>query len=209
MYHQEVKALGDLALTRAILKKNYIPSSGNIFRAFSYYKDISDIKVIIVGQDPYPNPEDACGLAFSVERDHKLPKSLQNIFIEIENEYGFKNTNGDLSSWAQQGVLLLNRALTVTPGEPNSHLEIWEEYTEKLLVYLAENIRNPVFMLWGKKAQSIIPLISKIPQKPNCILTSAHPSPLSAYRGFLGCGHFIQANSYLEFHGKKPIDWRT
>ncbi|XP_054709718.1 uracil-DNA glycosylase-like [Uloborus diversus] len=172
---------------------------------------ISDVKVVILGQDPYHGPKQAHGLAFSVRKGVPCPPSLLNIYKELSTDInGFKNPqHGYLYGWAAQGVLLLNTCLTVRAGNANSHQHIekdggWEKLTDSVITWLNSNLSNVVFMLWGGNAKQKINFINS---DKHLILTAAHPSPLSAHRGFLGCGHFSKANEYLKKHNKKPIDW--
>ena len=164
-------------------------------------------RVVIIGQDPYPTAGYAHGLAFSV-RNHitPLPKSLQNIFRELTNDVRIPYPNhGDLSDWAKQGVLLLNTILTVSEGSPGSHAGFgWEQFTDHIIHRLNQEKQHVVVMLWGTHAQRKIPHINT---SKHLILTAPHPSPLSAYRGFLGCGHFSKANAFLESKGLPPIAW--
>ena len=165
-----------------------------------------DVNVVILGQDPYYNPRQAMGMSFSVPEGVAPPKSLINIFKEIEDELGRKAAivGGDLTPWAKQGVLLLNTVLTVEDGKPNSHKDKgWEMFTDAVIKHLNERERGMVFLLWGRNAYEKKQLITN-PQ--HLVLTSAHPSPLSAYNGFFGCGHFIKANEFLAKQGK-VIRW--
>ena len=165
-----------------------------------------DVNVVILGQDPYYNPRQAMGMSFSVPQGIEPPKSLVNIFKEIEDELGTKSeiVGGDLTPWAKQGVLLLNTVLTVEEGKPNSHKDKgWEIFTDAVIRHLNERERGMVFLLWGRNAYEKKQLITN-PQ--HLVLTAAHPSPLSAYNGFFGCGHFAKANQFLESQGKR-IRW--
>jgi len=164
------------------------------------------IKVIILGQDPYINPGEAHGLAFSVKSGVKLPPSLRNIFKEIASDLGgTAQADGNLERWAEQGVLLLNAVLTVEAGKSNSHAKKgWEIFTDFIIKYLGERESPAVFLLWGKNAQSKESLING---DKHLILKAAHPSPLSANAGFFGCGHFSRTNKFLKEHDKKLIDW--
>jgi len=192
---QEEKAAG----------RTIYPKGGDIFNALNV-TPFSEAKVVILGQDPYHGPEQAHGLAFSVRKGIAIPPSLLNIYKEIEAEFGAKiPRQGDLTSWARQGVLLLNATLTVQANMAGSHQKRgWEEFTDAIIRAL--NDRGPyiVFMLWGSYAQK---KGSFIDRKKHLVLEAPHPSPLSAHRGFLGCGHFRKANDYLKQHGLKPIDW--
>lgn len=190
------------------INKNEIiyPNSSNIFRAFSKF-ELADTRVVILGQDPYHGVGEANGLAFSVNSDTKTPPSLRNIFKELELEFGSAPiASGDgLISWANQGVLLLNATLTVIKDKPNSLAEIgWQVVTDKVIAEISKNVNNVVFMLWGSFAQKKTSLIDN---KRHLVLTTTHPSPLSAYRGFLGCNHFKLANEYLVQNNQNPINW--
>ena len=181
------------------------PEAKNVFNALNLVK-YDDVKVVIIGQDPYHQPHQAHGLCFSVLEGTKLPPSLQNIFKEIEDETGKKpNTNGNLTSWAKQGVLLLNSVLTVRESCPNSHKNKgWELITSKIIKLLSERKDPVIFLLWGANA---IQLGKDINRSRHYVLTCAHPSPLSAYNGFFGCGHFNKTNEILRKLGKKEIEW--
>ena len=181
------------------------PEAKNVFNALNLVK-YDDVKVVIIGQDPYHQPHQAHGLCFSVLEGTKLPPSLQNIFKEIEVETGKKpNTNGNLTSWAKQGVLLLNSVLTVRESCPNSHKNKgWELITSKIIKLLSERKDPVIFLLWGANA---IQLGKDIDRSRHYVLTCAHPSPLSAYNGFFGCGHFNKTNEILRKLGKKEIEW--
>lgn len=169
---------------------------------------LNDIKVVIIGQDPYHGEGEANGLCFSVNDNVKIPPSLKNIFVEINSDFDsiFLPTNGNLERWANQGVLLLNASLTVRKDEANSHKHLkWNLFTDGLISYISDNCSNIIFLLWGSFAQK---KGSKIDRKKHFVLESGHPSPLSANRGFwFGNKHFSQANDYLKSIGKKPIDW--
>jgi uracil-DNA glycosylase len=182
------------------------PPENQVFRAFNDCP-IDKVKVVILGQDPYPTKGYAHGLCFSVEENVRpFPKSLNNIFKELESDLKIPfPENGSLVRWAKQGVLLLNTVLTVEEGKPESHAKIgWEKFTDATITLLNQHSDGIVYLLWGAKAQEKAALVD--PMK-NCILKSAHPSPLSAYRGFLGCKHFSQTNSYLVNQGKEKISW--
>lgn len=180
------------------------PAAKNIFNAFNLCP-LDNVKVVIIGQDPYHEPNQAHGLCFSVLPPTPNPPSLQNIYKEIECDLGHKSiTNGDLTKWAEQGVLLLNSTLTVRAHAAASHAgHGWEEFTDAVIRTLATR-KNIVYMLWGSFAQK---KASIVPPNDNLILKSAHPSPLSAYRGFFGNHHFSLANEYLTRHNKTPINW--
>jgi uracil-DNA glycosylase len=188
------------------LTEKVFPHPKNIFRAFELCAP-EDVKVVILGQDPYHTPGVAHGLAFSTLSKNPIPPSLQNIFKEIEAEYGGPiNKDPDLTRWAAQGVLLLNASLTVRSGIANSHQDYgWHTFTDAVIKALSEHGDHIVFLLWGAFAGKKEELID---QKKHLILKSPHPSPLSASRGFFGNGHFTKANAYLTKHGRGEIDWR-
>ena len=182
------------------------PPGPKIFQAFNL-TPVNNVKVVIIGQDPYHGEGQANGLCFSVEKNVPLPPSLQNIFKEIRSDtLQEPYPQGDLSRWATQGVLLLNSILTVEKGQPGSHQgKGWENFTDNIIAKLNKYTEHRVFMLWGSYAIRKGAMID--PQR-HLILTSPHPSPLSAHRGFLGNRHFSKANAYLSKHGMTPIDWR-
>ena len=184
------------------------PPGKYIFEAFNR-TPFDKVKVVILGQDPYHNPKQAHGLSFSVPAGVELPPSLVNIYKELEDEYRtpFLNRNGDLSAWADQGVLLLNATLTVSGGvgTAGSHQgHGWERFTDAVIRHLAAERGGIVYLLWGSYAQKKAAFVDTA---RNLVLKSAHPSPLSAYRGFFGCGHFKTANEYLTAHGQEPVVW--
>lgn len=184
----------------------FLPPKHLMFRAFELVK-FDQIRVVILGQDPYHGTGQANGLAFSVNSDQQLPPSLKNIFKEISSDLKIENTNGDLTPWAKQGVLLMNSILTVQENTPSSHANIgWEKFTDKIITDISSNLEHVVFILWGAYAKSKEPLIDS---SKHLVLTSPHPSPLSAHTGFFGNKHFSLANQYLNQHGKNTIDWRT
>ncbi|MGN1399620.1 MAG: uracil-DNA glycosylase [Erysipelotrichaceae bacterium] len=195
----------------AFLKNQYqtetiYPAKTDVFNAF-LYTDLDKVKVVILGQDPYYQPNQAMGLAFSVNRNVPLPASLKNIYQEISSELNVKmSDNGCLIKWASQGVMLLNTVLTVKKGCPNSHKNKgWEIFTDHVIEHLDKQPQPIVFMLWGNNAKSKQQLL----HNPNhLVLTSVHPSPLSAYEGFFGCQHFVLANQFLKEQGLSQIDWR-
>lgn len=164
------------------------------------------VRVVILGQDPYHGDNQANGLAFSVPDGVRIPPSLRNIFKELSRDFSVPlSDSGDLAPWAQQGVLLLNTVLTVRKGAAGSHRNIgWEAFTDRLISYLSDRCHHLVFMLWGNDAQAKAGLIDGY---RHLILRSVHPSPLSAYRGFIGCGHFSAANQFLEATGRPTVDW--
>ncbi len=195
---------------REFLKAEYSTRTvyPDMFSIFNSMKTTAfkDIKAVILGQDPYHEEGQAMGLSFSVPKGVALPPSLVNIFKEIQDETGADNfTSGDLTGWAKQGVLLLNAVLTVRAHAANSHKDKgWEEFTDGVIKKISDGRDNVVFFLWGANARAKKALIDG---SKHLILECAHPSPLSAYNGFFGCGHFIKANEYLIKHGKMPIDW--
>jgi uracil-DNA glycosylase len=181
------------------------PAASNIFKAFDQ-TPFDKVKVVILGQDPYHGPGQAHGLSFSVPRGIAAPPSLQNIFKEIELDLQIpRPAHGDLSSWADQGVLLLNAFLTVRASQPASHSKIgWDNFTDAAIQRLSEWREGIVFMLWGKFAQQKAALIE---DNSHLILSAPHPSPFSANRGFFGCNHFSKSNQFLMERGLNPIDW--
>jgi len=193
------------------VKKEYqegkvYPAPKNIFRAFDLCP-FEQVKVVILGQDPYHGDGQANGLAFAVGEDVRVPPSLQNIFKEIESDLGKSpvHTSGDLTRWAQQGVLLLNATLTVRAHQAGSHQEKgWEQFTDAVIRALSEKRASLVFMLWGNYAKA---KGAHIDRSKHLVLEAPHPSPFSAASGFFGCKHFSRANDYLTTHGETPIDW--
>jgi len=184
------------------------PRNSDIFNAFNT-TPFDEVKVVILGQDPYHGPNQAHGLSFSVQKSIAIPKSLINIYKELATDIpGFvKPPHGNLEGWAKQGVLLLNATLTVRAGEAASHQRKgWEQFTDEVIRTLSEKRTGLVFILWGNYAQSKIPLID---QSKHHIIKSVHPSPLSVERGFWGSKPFSKANAYLEQEGEKPIDWQV
>lgn len=181
------------------------PPGPFIFNAFNS-TPVDQVKVVVLGQDPYHGPGQAHGLCFSVQRGVPPPPSLVNIFKELKADIGLETpTHGDLSAWARQGVFLLNASLTVRAAEPMSHAKIgWARFTDTVIQKLAREQKNLVFLLWGKFAQEKAALIDA---NEHQILHAAHPSPLSAHNGFFGCRHFSKTNEYLIQTGRKPIDW--
>lgn len=186
--------------------RQIFPEADDIFNAFSL-TPLSEVKVVILGQDPYHNVGQAHGLCFSVKPEVEIPPSLVNIYRELSTDLGcYEPDNGYLVKWAKQGVLLLNTVLTVRAHEANSHRGIgWEEFTDAAIRILNEQDRPIVFMLWGKPAQMKKTMLNN---PRHLVLEAPHPSPLSAYRGFFGCRHFSRANAFLEDHGITPIDWQ-
>lgn len=187
------------------LGKTIYPPSDEIFNAFKE-TPYDQLKVVILGQDPYHGAGQAHGLSFSVQPGVRPPPSLKNIFQELKTDLNLSIPNhGCLKQWAKQGVLLLNTSLSVEEGKPQSHAKIgWTIFTDNVIQKLNDYPKPLVFLLWGAHAQSKIPLIHS---KQHAILTAAHPSPFSAHRGFLGCHHFSKANAFLESNGREVIDW--
>ena len=199
-----IAAMGDFLRAEVAAGRPYLPAGSRVLRAFE--QPLGGVRILIVGQDPYPTPGHAVGLSFSVEADVRpLPASLRNIYKEYAEDLGFPPpANGDLSPWADRGVMLLNRSLTVQPGTPNSHAgRGWEAVTEQAIRALAERGGPLVAILWGRNARNLKPLLGSVP----CV-ESAHPSPLSASGGFFGSRPFSRANALLAEQGAEPIDWR-
>jgi uracil-DNA glycosylase len=206
-----IAAMGDFLRAEVAAGRRYLPAGENVLRAFK--QPFADVRVLIVGQDPYPTPGHAVGLSFSVAPEvRRLPGSLVNIFREYSEDLGFPTpTTGDLTPWAERGVLLLNRVLTVQPGKPGSHRgKGWEEVTEQAIRALADRKSagrvggEPlVAILWGRDARTLVPLLQGIPA-----VESAHPSPYSAASGFFGSRPFSRANHLLELEGAQPVDWK-
>ena len=199
-----IAAMGDFLREELAAGRSYLPSGQNVLRAFS--RPMADVRVLVVGQDPYPTPGHAVGLSFSVAADVRpLPPSLVNIYTELESDLGIpRAASGDLTGWFEQGVLLLNRVLTVRPGAPASHRgKGWEQVTECAIDALAARGGPLVAILWGKDAQTLSPRLDGIAQ-----IASPHPSPMSARYGFFGSRPFSRANAALVAQGAAPIDWR-
>ena len=195
---------------REFLKTEYsnhtvYPSMYDIFNSMKV-TPFSGVKVVLLGQDPYHNEGQAMGLSFSVPDGIIKPPSLVNMFKELKNELGIEiKESGDLTGWAKQGVLLLNTVLTVRAHNANSHKgKGWEFFTDSIIKKISDKKEHVVFLLWGGNARSKKPLIDKT---KHLVLECAHPSPLSAYNGFFGCGHYVKANEYLVANGVEPIDW--
>lgn len=199
-YFQELSRF----LHQAYETSTVFPAKGQVFRAFM--TDLNGVKVVILGQDPYHTPGAAHGLAFSVPSSQPIPPSLVNIYKEIDDEYGsHANRSGNLVPWQEQGVLLLNNVLTVEAHKAGSHRgKGWEIFTEATVKYLNEKCEHLVFLLWGRDARSKKSLIDI---NKHLVLESPHPSPLSAYSGFFGNGHFKRANAFLKEHGLAEINW--
>ncbi|HJY71645.1 MAG TPA: uracil-DNA glycosylase [Streptosporangiaceae bacterium] len=200
-----IAAMGDFLRAEVAAGRRYLPAGENVLRAFK--QPFADVRVLIVGQDPYPTPGHAVGLSFSVAPEvRRLPGSLVNIFREYSEDLGYPTpTTGDLTPWAERGVLLLNRVLTVQPGKPGSHRgKGWEEVTEQAIRALAAREGTPqVAILWGRDARSLAPLLGGIG-----LIESAHPSPYSAASGFFGSRPFSRANRLLEQAGGRGVDWK-
>jgi uracil-DNA glycosylase len=210
----KIATMGEFLREEIAAGRTYLPAGENVLRAFK--QPFDDVRVLIVGQDPYPTPGHAVGLSFSVAADVRpIPKSLINIYKEYMEDLGHpKPSNGDLTPWTENGVLLLNRALTVMPGKPNSHQgKGWEDVTEQAIRALAARDKPLVSILWGRNARNLRPLLSAsassaggLRQLP-CI-ESAHPSPMSAAGGFFGSKPFSRANELLAKQGAAPVDWK-
>jgi len=198
-----IHEMGDFLRSELAAGHGYLPSGDRVLRAFS--RPMSQVKVLIVGQDPYPTPGHAMGLSFSVAPGVAPPRSLQNIFTEMVDDLGVpRPTSGDLTPWSQEGVCLLNRVLTVRAGVPGSHRRRgWEEVTDRAIDALVARDRPLVAILWGRDAQALQPRLGDTP-----VVRSPHPSPLSASRGFFGSRPFSRANAMLEAQGASPVDWR-
>ncbi|MCM3661929.1 uracil-DNA glycosylase [Georgenia satyanarayanai] len=198
-----VHAMGDFLRAEVAAGRGYLPAGADVLRAFN--RPFEDVRVIVVGQDPYPTPGHPMGLSFSVQPDVRpIPRSLVNVFRELVDDVGtHPPTTGDLSPWAADGVLLLNRVLTVQPGQPASHRgKGWEEVTEHAIGALVGRGTPLVAILWGNQAQTLRPLLGEVP-----VVASAHPSPLSASRGFFGSRPFSRANALLEEQNGRPVRW--
>ncbi len=199
-----ITELGVFLRAEVAAGRGYLPSGSHVLRAFR--QPLDDVRVLIVGQDPYPTPGHPVGLCFSVAPDVRpLPKSLVNIYTELRNDLGEPTpANGDLTPWSHQGVLLLNRVLTVSPGKPGSHQGLgWEAVTAAAIEALVARGGPLVAILWGRHARSLVPMLDGVPR-----VESAHPSPLSAYSGFFGSRPFSRANDLLVRAGGQPVDWR-
>jgi uracil-DNA glycosylase len=199
-----VASIGDFLRTEIASGRGYLPTGDNVLRAFT--QPLDDVRVLIVGQDPYPTPGHPIGLSFSVAPDVRpIPRSLQNIYRELVADLGVSMpSTGDLSPWSRQGVLLLNRVLTVAPGVSGAHRgKGWEEVTDQAIRALVTRGGPLVAILWGRDAQGLRPLLGATPR-----IESAHPSPMSADRGFFGSRPFSRANALLVEQSGHPIDWR-
>ncbi|RAP52633.1 MAG: uracil-DNA glycosylase [Methanosphaera sp. SHI613] len=201
LYYQKM----DVFIEKEYATKTIYPPEEDIFNAFKF-TPLSDIKVVILGQDPYHEKNQAHGLAFSTPEGNPIPRSLSNIFKEIRNEYGYKiPLNGCLEKWARQGVFLLNTVLTVEEANANSHSKCgWQRFTDNVITKINKQNQPIVFLLWGKQAEKKKEFLNN----PNhLVLVSSHPSPFSARRGFLGCNHFKLANEFLKENNVEEIDW--
>lgn len=200
-YYAELRAF----LAAEYRTRDIFPPMNDIFNAFKFCP-YEDVKVVILGQDPYHGEGQAHGLAFSVKKGVEAPPSLKNIFKELSDDVGIATpTHGCLEGWARQGVFLLNTALTVRKGQPLSHRgKGWETFTDHVIALLSEREKPMVFLLWGSNARSKKPLIDR---SKHLVLEAPHPSPLSAFAGFFGCKHFSKANAFLTERGEKPVDW--
>src|ERR1700742_4003261 len=200
----QIKAMGDFLRAEVADGRTYLPAGDNVLRAFR--QPFGQVRVLIVGQDPYPTPGNPVGLSFSVAPTVKrLPGSLVNIFREYSDDLGYPPPGGgDLTPWTEHGVLLLNRVLTGEPGKPGSHRgKGWEEVTEQAITALAKRDKPLVAILWGRDARNTAPMLGSVPR-----IESAHPSPMSAHNGFFGTRPFSRANQLLQRQGADPIDWR-
>jgi len=199
----QIAAMGDWLRAETAAGRGYLPAGPNVLRAFSY--PLADVRVLIVGQDPYPTPGHPIGLSFAVERNVRpVPRSLQNIYRELRDDLGVPvPEHGDLTAWSEHGVMLLNRVLTVRPGAAASHRgKGWEPVTEHAIRTLVDRGGPLVAILWGRDAGTLRPLLGQTP-----VIASAHPSPLSASSGFFGSRPFSRANALLAEQGAPPVDW--
>jgi uracil-DNA glycosylase len=201
-----MKALGEFLRAEKGAGKRIFPAGSELFSAFDH-TPLKRVKIVILGQDPYHGEGQAHGLCFSVRPGVAVPPSLQNIYKEIHNELGLPvPAHGDLTSWADQGVLLLNSVLSVESAQAASHRgQGWETFTDRVIEVINREREGVVFLLWGSYAQKKGAIIDR---NRHCVLQAPHPSPLSAHRGFFGCGHFVAANDYLQARGERPIEWR-
>jgi uracil-DNA glycosylase len=200
----QITAMGEFLRGEIAAGRTYLPAGDNVLRAFK--QPFADVRVLIVGQDPYPTPGHPIGLSFSVAPEvRRLPGSLVNIYQEYSDDLGYpRPSNGDLTPWTEQGVLLLNRVLTVEPRKPGAHRgKGWEEVTEQAIRALAARGTPLVAILWGRDARNLAPMLGDVPR-----IESAHPSPMSAQNGFFGSRPFSRANHILEAQGAEPVDWK-
>lgn len=201
---ERIAAMGDFLRAEIAAGRTYLPAGQNVLRAFQ--QPFDEVRVLIVGQDPYPTPGHAVGLSFAVAPEVRpLPGSLENIYRELHTDLGLpRPSNGDLTPWTRQGVLLLNRALTTAPRRPAAHRgKGWEEVTEQAIRALVARDTPLVSVLWGRDARNLRPLLGELPA-----IESSHPSPMSADRGFFGSRPFSRANELLERQGARPVDWQ-
>ncbi len=204
-----IAAMGEFLRAEIAAGRRYLPSGENVLRAFK--QPFAGVRVLIVGQDPYPTPGNPVGLSFSVAPEvRRLPASLVNIFTEYSADLGYpRPANGDLTPWTERGVLLLNRVLTVQPGQPGSHRgKGWEQVTEQAIRALAARRVPLVAILWGRDARTLVPLLAQAGDTSVPCIESAHPSPNSAHNGFFGSHPFSRANQLLEQQGAEPVDWK-
>ncbi|TVT27028.1 uracil-DNA glycosylase [Salinicoccus cyprini] len=206
---QSIKEENDFTELESTLEEKYsngkvFPPREQIYTAFEL-TSFENVRVVILGQDPYHGEGQSHGLAFSVNEGVKVPPSLRNMYKELEDDLGIVRTGGSLRDWAKEGVLLLNTVLTVDAHDANSHRGLgWEPFTDGIIRHVSDNLEHVVFILWGKPAQKKEKLIDT---SKHCVIKSTHPSPLSAYRGFFGTKPFSRTNEYLEAHGRRPVDW--
>lgn len=200
LYYKEIERI----VSEDAKKHNVFPPHDDMFNAFKC-TNIDNVKTVILAQDPYHHQEQAHGLSFSVPKDVSIPPSLRNIYRELNTDIGFKiPKHGNLISWAKQGVLLLNSALTVIEGDPGSHLELWKPFTDAVIGHVNEIDRPIVFLLWGAHARSKKKLLTN---EKHLVIEGSHPSPLSAHTGFFGGKYFSRTNEFLVKNGIEPIDW--
>ncbi|MDP9116492.1 MAG: uracil-DNA glycosylase [Actinomycetota bacterium] len=199
----QIAQMGDFLRSELLQGRTYLPAGPKVLRAFT--QPFDDVRVLIVGQDPYPTPGHPIGLSFAVDPDIRpIPRSLRNIYRELQSDLGIATPeHGDLTRWAEHGVLLLNRVLTVAPGAPAAHRgQGWEAVTDQAIRALVARDAPLVAILWGREAQTLLPLLGTTPA-----VASAHPSPMSADRGFFGSKPFSRANALLVEQGSEPVDW--
>lgn len=206
---KSIKAENDFSGLEAGLEEKYangkvFPPRDQIYTAFEL-TPFENVRVVILGQDPYHGEHQSHGLAFSINEGIKIPPSLRNIYKELESDLGIVREDGSLKDWATEGVLLLNTVLTVDAHEANSHRKLgWQPFTDEIIRHVSDDLENVVFILWGKPAQQKEKLIDT---DKHLVIKSTHPSPLSAHRGFFGTKPFSRANDYLTENGRKPVDW--
>lgn len=210
LHSPPLRALGGFLQAEERAGKVIYPPRGTRLAALET-TPLDAVRVVILGQDPYHGPGQAHGLAFSVQNGVKVPPSLVNIYKELESDLGLpRAAHGNLTRWAEQGVLLLNNALTVEAANAGSHQNRgWEQFTDAAVAAVAARAEPTVFMLWGSHAQKKAARVPGLADGPHLVLKAPHPSPLSAYSGFFGCKHFSQANAFLERHGRGTIDWQV